>query len=124
MIKRIRFILFASIFFTSSTAFADGNILLKRCQAQIKTLSQPSQTNNSTELWESAYCLGVLEATIDTYVIFGNNTTICLPEPAPQYGQLSRIAVKFMENNPEYLHLNQSALILIALGVTFPCDTE
>jgi hypothetical protein len=47
---------------------------------------------------------------------------ICLPKEKPQtVGQLARIVVKYLEDNPKQLHEPAASLATVALSKAFPC---
>jgi hypothetical protein len=48
----------------------------------------------------------------------------CLPKNGLSYGQLAMVIHKYLNNNPELLDKEPSALILLALIKAFPCNTQ
>ncbi|MCE0759320.1 hypothetical protein LWH94_08890 [Marinobacter sp. G11] len=45
----------------------------------------------------------------------------CRPEGVDNR-QLAQVIVKFLENNPQFLHLEQTTVAAVALNRAFPCD--
>lgn len=50
-----------------------------------------------------------------------SNVQSCRPEGVDNR-QLAQIVVKFLENNPQFLHLEQTTVAAVALNRAFPCD--
>lgn len=92
----------------------DGNDLLsefKKCDMDGTSLYCGSYTG---------YIIGIS----DTYEFIqdwkGFDPTICTPG-AVTVGQLKAIVRKYLDNNPELLHLDAAGLVLTALRKAFPC---
>jgi len=119
----MRGILFGITLFISSQAFCTtGNELLQSCKESVKA----SQANTSTQ---TSACSGYIDGAIDAYSMvrsgLGYDTkypegNICVPENATT-SQKVRLAIKFMEEHPEQLHLDGSELIIDAFLKAFPC---
>lgn len=56
-------------------------------------------------------------------VIEPPSAIFCLPEEVTN-DQLIRVALKYMENHPEFLHVYAAFSILAALKEAFPCSAE
>ncbi len=66
-----------------------------------------------------ALCLGYVEGISDGTVLSGKRI-YCLP-PNVTYGQGQAVAIKYMRNHPERLHLPFAILLLEAMEKAFPC---
>ena len=64
--------------------------------------------------------LGEMEASVNTTTA---DLGICMPDAAST-GQITRVVVKYLEENPALLHLSQDTLAIAALVHAFPCDKE
>lgn len=99
---------------TSFAGFEDGNGLLARCT-----------TTEANDLYfqNSSNCLAYIAAISDaqdTLVGWGNmEPKFCLPEGVTR-GQLKKIVVKDLNENPADLHLNAGSLVINALYSAFP----
>ena len=95
--------------------FYTGNTVLEWCNAFV----------NAIEPTKSGGCLGYVAGIAganETFVGWGYMQPLwCIPEGVDA-GQLARVAVKFMEDHPESLHVTASSLVANAFGVAFPCE--
>lgn len=105
-----------------TNALADGNELLKQCQAMITFIDSEGKEGGG---YGPGYCMGVLSGVTSlrgiTNPTFPREYQTCLPTPAPPNIQAARIAVKFMKTYPEKLNLDDGLLVLMALQRAFPC---
>ena len=60
------------------------------------------------------FCLGIVKGVTDT------STKVCPPKEV-NVGQNVRVVLKYSQDHPEELHVNQSPLIEKALSKAFPC---
>jgi hypothetical protein len=106
----------------SAPAWADGNKLLLECQDGINAMSGAPAANPLG----AGHCVGVLQATMDTLDIFheagGAPRLVCVPTGGIPMVQSMRIMVKFLQEHPESLHLNESVLVVSAMKQAFPCS--
>jgi hypothetical protein len=102
----------------------DGNLLLRECKETLnETYKECEPAINSM------HCLGYIDGLVamnDIYkstVLKGSSQgLICLPKEKPQtVGQLARIVVKYLEDNPKQLHEPAASLATVALSKSFPC---
>ena len=122
-------------FFLNGLAM-DGNQYIKSCKVFLET---HLDTQDWPELFQSANCTAYTKATLDTASfnhqriegvkdefasMFGRSPILfCLPdEVAPP--QVIKVALKYMENHPEFLHVYAAFSILAALKEAFPCSPE
>ena len=102
----------------------DGNFLLRECKETLSSTYQGCEPAIS-----SMHCLGYLDGLVDMNDIFKSNVLkspsqalICLPKDKQvTVGELARIVVKYLEDNPKQLHESAAALATVALGKAFPC---
>jgi hypothetical protein len=121
---------------SSPKAYAfDGLTMLDACRTSIKISNIPKDPDFSeiptlSEIGADGLCDGVIHGINglnELYEIMTfkqenkNLNLICLPEEISTY-QLSRVIVKFLENNPEILHFNGSILASMAISKAFPCQ--
>ncbi len=66
------------------------------------------------------YCLGVVSGMLAVSRLLEPEFRFCT-ERGVTAGQMVRVAVKFMEDNPAMLHRNFDVLALIAFQRTWPC---
>jgi len=92
-------------------SFESGNELLSACKKQEGSFG-------------SAYCMAYIAAVSDSHDTWVNWGYIpkrtCTPEKVT-VGQLELVTVKYLEENPQELHLGASSLVLNALTLAFPC---
>jgi len=95
-----------------------GNELLDSC----KNAASDNPTKNTS--FTAGFCLGSMQSIGDllTFVNAGLKTEarVCLPATVTN-GQASRVVVKYLQDNPEKLHLNGTALVIMAIQKAFPC---
>lgn len=95
---------------------ADGNDLIKWCQ---EVNSDNAATKSS---FGSGYCMGTMSTvnTLVNYINSGLSVEMC-PPPEITNEQMARIVVKYLQQNPEVLHLDATALTVSALRTAYPC---
>jgi hypothetical protein len=100
----------------------DGNYLLKSCQSVVK-VSDGGELP-SKQAVEFGYCSGLLEGARTTMWLNKNQLNppyrICFPDDISNE-QSARIVVKYLENHPEELNQNPTALALYAFKTAYPC---
>lgn len=98
----------------------DGNRLLHACSAITQKNCDCEEDRYAR--FNSGYCFGQMHAVMD---LFADNHAytqqlFCLPENG-SLGQYARVIVKYLQANPEELHLDGSLLAINALRQAFPC---
>ena len=104
------------------TTFWSGNKLLEDCQPITRADRQElSEHQVAYGVPCYGYVLGVADATNS----FGYQHQIpqmyCVPEHVTP-DQLVRVVVKWLENNPERLHMAGALVVNAALTTAFPCN--
>lgn len=113
----IVFVLFGSLTGVAQESSAhhtdDGNRLLPMCQATLTSLDSATW-KDAHESFNVGFCYGLIEG-----------VTMASPLVCPAFGvtlhQEVRVVVKFLEDNPELLSRDESALAIKALSKAFPC---
>jgi hypothetical protein len=101
---------------------ADGNELLRDCQSAIQLVETNGKEGNA---FRAGNCIGVITGVTSlrgvTNDALPKHAQTCLPSPSPPNIQAARIAVKFLQENPEKLNQEEGVLMLFALQRAFPC---
>ncbi|WP_457266240.1 Rap1a/Tai family immunity protein [Pseudomonas sp. P5_C3] len=106
----------------SGVAMADGNQLLSGCQSVVKFY----ETNGKEgDAFGAGTCIGVIQGVTSlrgiTNPALSKQAQTCMPTPSPPNIQAARIAVKYLQENPEKLNMDEGILMLFALQRAFPC---
>ncbi|WP_369882181.1 Rap1a/Tai family immunity protein [Acidovorax sp. HMWF018] len=102
----------------ATASAADGNQLLDACQQAVKYFDGDKSDVDS---FKALYCLGLVEGTRNTMVLLDQqDPAACVPASVANT-QAVRIVVKYLRANPERLHLDASASILLSLMAAYPC---
>src|ERR1022692_1958459 len=94
----------------------DGNDLLPRCQQSVEALDKTTW-KDAHESFNAGFCLGLVQG------VWYASANVCTG-PGVTFGQLQRVVLKFLQDNPEKLNLNQSTLVEMALSKAFPCPKK
>lgn len=103
----------------SETDHDSGNSLLAECSEAIRAVDGDG-VYDVNALTCAAYISGF------SHALLAAQTTrkwACLPDDAT-VGQLTRIVVKYLNNNLEKLHDGKALLVMNALANAFPCDNQ
>ena len=101
---------------TGQAIAADGNDLIKWCQ------DINSDTSVAKSSFGSGYCMGTMSTvyTLANYINSGVSIKMCPPSTMTNE-QMARIVVKYLQQNPEVLHLDAATLTFSALRTAYPC---
>ncbi len=102
--------------FGAADAGTSGTLLLESCKAAEATqdaIAKGGSAAPGTE-YDIGYCVGLVQGV--AYV----SSSYCSPEEVT-ISQDVRIVVKYLEENPEKLHLHAARLAEDALTKAFPC---
>jgi hypothetical protein len=91
----------------------DGNDLLPRCQQAVEAIDKTTW-KDANESFNAGFCLGLVQGV--SYA----SADVCTGEGVT-FSQMERVVVKFLQDNPKKLNLNQSTLVQTALFKAFPC---
>ena len=124
----IRLALLAALFVgVTSTAHATTGLeMLKLCNQAVKMMDGPKGKFDPIMMAEANYCIGAVEATMAMLALHKDLMTperaVCVPRIS--LSQASRLAVKFMENRPDILHMSSGALLYLAFRDSYPCPAN
>src|SRR6266566_4334528 len=99
-------------------AEADGNSLLEACREGMR---------RTEATFQAGYCTGFVSGVLDMHAAWlspsGSSLRpwFCLPGQRIVLIQAMRIVLNYLETHPERLHIEQSQLVLEAMGEAFPC---
>ena len=104
----------------SGAAMADGNSLLAQCQQFIKA----SDREKGYDQGLAGMCAGFVEGVLSTTAFFSesleNDAKLCIPKNATN-GQLARVVVKYLNDNPSKLNQGKTGLVWLAMRDAYPC---
>jgi len=106
---------------------SDGNSLLTKCSLTVRLLD--GEKLSTSDALESTFCTGYITGSHDTdYMVqmLEEHEKITLmkhscPPSNASTGQVVRIVVKYLRDNPERLNLPASVLVADAVRNSFPC---
>jgi hypothetical protein len=106
----------AGVLANGSAMAANGNDLLKWCQGV------DSDNAKVQSGFGAGYCIGTMSTvnTLVNYINSGLSLEMC-PPPEITNGQMAKIVIKYLQQNPEVLHLEATALTVSALRTAYPC---
>tara|TARA_B110000908_G_C9851481_1_gene270093 strand:- start:80 stop:427 length:348 start_codon:yes stop_codon:yes gene_type:complete len=115
MTKTIRNLIAAMLLIGAShgamAGFQTGNSLLAQCESENPV--------------EQSGCFHYLQAVIDTWDTAaagkGFESDLCMSKGVTG-GQLQKIWIKYVNDNPENLHFGAAGLVLDSYHKAFPCD--
>jgi len=121
-------LLFYASFANSEAIKNDGNELLNDCNMFIAFGENNVDKMNSQTSGEAGYCLGLIKGIGDMQVIYAvwfksQNEIFCVPKGV-SIGQLTRVVIKFLKDNPAILHEANTCLIVKALRNAYPCKAN
>ncbi|MFV3283168.1 Rap1a/Tai family immunity protein [Pseudomonas sp. NY15356] len=101
---------------TVSAAGHDGNELLRNCKEFIK--------DGSFDALLAGECTGLIRGVASTVYFYSgdlkNDEKFCMPDDVTN-GQVARIVIKYLEDNPKILNRPDMALVWEALIDAYPC---
>jgi hypothetical protein len=96
-----------------TTSHQDGNDLLPRCQQAVEAIDRATW-KDVNESFNAGFCFGLVQGV--SYA----SADVCTGEGVT-FSQMERVVIKFLQDNPKKLNLNQSTLVQMALSKAFPC---
>ncbi|MGL1933130.1 MAG: Rap1a/Tai family immunity protein [Desulfotalea sp.] len=106
---------------TPVSAYADGNRLLKECNAAIQIFGGKLNKNNLSSISGGAHCIGLLEGIAALNTIDPQSTYYCVPQDSNALQQVT-VVTKYLNSHPEDLHKSDTSLVVSAYKEAFPCD--
>jgi len=103
----------------------DGNELLEICTRTMMLYERGEGIQSPNDALKFGECMAHAEAVRDTMDFFNKklprNYQTCFPEKGINNGQAVRIVLKYLNEHPADLHLNQTVLSIAALHNAYPC---
>ncbi len=87
---------------------------LGSCQISVKSMDDRKYNENTFESWRDGYCTGLV------YGISKASPYVC-PDDEVTTGQETRVVLRYLQEHPEELHLDNAVLVERALAKAFPC---
>ena len=91
--------------------------LIGSCQISIRSMEDKSYHENTFDAWRDGYCSGIVQG------VSNASPHVC-PDAEVTVGQEKRVVLKFLQDHPEELHLDNAELIERALARAFPCKNK
>lgn len=98
----------------SKETSGDGNHLLPICETAIAASDNNSPWKDTHEARSHGFCFGIVEG------IVSFSPSVCTPKGVTNL-QAARVVVKYLQEHPEKLNLQEALLANIALNKAFPC---
>lgn len=122
MIRLLLVFLIAIMTFTPITATADGHYLLSRCKNALKTVQNPSKFSSPADV---AYCYGLLQGVRELNQLYelklSETAYFCLNRKRLGHRESAQLVVDYLEKNPDKLSKNETALVVQAFRMKYPC---
>jgi hypothetical protein len=109
--KIIIFLFLFSFSTISSVQAITGNKLIKTCEKYNVEIT-------NVDFQMTAYCTGYITGVVDGMNYIENR--FCVPRKVI-YGQIIKVVIKYLKNNPQRLHQDYAPLIYSAVSESFPC---
>ena len=113
-------ILLGSLLFTSRLAFAEmdvssANVLMPACREWAMAMEGGRLR---ADPWLRGICIGTIDG------IFYSSDAICPPRKGGKIslGQVARVVVQYVDNNPARMHEDFKKLALEAMRAAWPCQ--
>jgi hypothetical protein len=105
-----------------SFSYADGNEFLANCKVTLEMIDD-KQTSGSA--FSAGSCMGTIQGmrymnSLYEPELSKEEAFFCIPEKA-QAGQLIRVVVKYLQENPSKLHQHEALLITFAFSEVYSC---
>lgn len=102
----------------------DGNALISKCKAALRIMNG-KKVDASDDQVAIGQCLGLVEGVRNTLVYLNSflekDLQICWPDAGINNGQAIRILVKYLDDHPAILHMDQTLLTMKAFEESYPC---
>lgn len=94
-----------------------GNGLLGSCQIHVKSMENRAYNETPFEAYRDGYCSGLVAG------VSSASPRVC-PDAGVTIGQQIRVVLKYLQDHPEELHLDDAVLVDRALTKAFPCPKK
>ena len=122
--QRKEFYLALVFYVITGTAYAsDGNEFLLQCKALIK-VAEGGASISQKEHDGALVCASYLDGFLGSHAIEdvrNSKPLYCIPAEGLKIGQVARIVIKYLEDNPAKLHEDARLAVGISLMGSFPC---
>lgn len=95
-----------------------GSALYQACKANVHAADSDAPSVYDVE--QGNRCIGYIQGVLDT-LHFILRPPFCLADGAT-LGTISRVYVKFMDENPKYLDMHRTIGFVEAMKTTYPCS--
>lgn len=102
---------------SASQEATTGEGLLGSCQISVRDMDDRNHKENAFEAYREGYCDGLV------YGISNASPRVC-PDKEVTNGQSVRVVLKYLQDHPEELHLDNAVLVERALALAFPCGDK
>jgi hypothetical protein len=118
MQSTIKIIILTIVLFSSSSSFADGNELLKKC-AEAESFLNADDDGDSMSF---GFCVGFVHGVSSIMKVMENEGSIkvCFPKGGITNGQSMGIVLEYLRKNPTELHERDVFLTMKAFLDAFP----
>jgi len=99
------------------TEATTGLGLVGSCQISLRSTEDKSYHENTFEAWRDGYCTGIVQG------VSNASPHVC-PDAEVTVAQEKRVLLKYLQDHPEELHLENAVLIERALSKAFPCKDD
>jgi hypothetical protein len=118
-----------SVALGNTVALENTTQLLEKCKLAIVVTTNPSELENTgfSSGADLGFCFGYLRGMSDAALAAQLDPDSleaiksCRP-PDVDNGQLARVLIKFLEDDPEFLHYGMIFATALALNQAFPCE--
>lgn len=123
--KAIHLFTFTLAITTSFAANAknSGNEMLSQCRSAI-ALIENKRKLSAGEAYDSGWCIGFIDGLVRQNAYIGDyvpkKNRFCV-DPNVSYSQSAMVLVRYLETNPQSLHLPNIVLATAAFADAFPC---
>ncbi|MDH4554790.1 hypothetical protein E8F11_06300 [Pseudomonas sp. BN417] len=101
----------------------NGSELLTQCKSAIKVDDKIADQRDQTD---GLFCIGKLQGIMQSTFINADylpkERRFCPPKTGFSNIQAARVVVKYLEENPQSLHIHETALAIHALVLAYPCE--
>ena len=98
--------------------YVSGNMMLEVCEMYLGDAT-------AVNIARGNECVGYLAGITGAHRVFVDWKLMergwCLPKDV-EIKQLARVVTKYLQENPQELHLDAGGLVVTAIGIAFPCE--
>lgn len=109
----------------NKSGIGDGSHLLKQCRKLVQYKEATGTTLADTDFIGVTYCAAYLGGFLDghmmTHLLNEQPPAFCSPFDGIGGEQGARIVVKWLNDHPEKLHLDNGLVVMMAMQDAFPC---